>query len=390
MKKKEGPTIASYKNSFRCSGTAVLLDESTERFQATAKTEEEAYQKWKKKVEERNELILYGRKKKSGEVQLYDAIRDKINEYALTPRDGRKGEIMLKDSTLNRMSQILENQIAETKLAKKQVREITSKDMIQWKAEMNAMKSRRKKPLSASVKMRAYNLIRDVMEEYRPEDNPMTGLKTWHQKANKRTKKNVLLPPEILSVEKYCNLKMEFPETKMDSTYAAVTLIMLYCYPRPGEVYGLRCRDWHPETGILDIHRTGEYEDGRLKTEDSYREIYPPDVAVEILNTRCKGLKPDYRIFPALSGQIISENAYREWLLKMLKILRIKKESFSPHVMRGTGISYALYLDMPLEVVSKNAGHSDISTTLGWYAATYKEQQQTATRAYNEAIRARG
>lgn len=389
MRKSTLPSIMPYKNSYRCSGTAELSDGTTERLQATAKTEAEAYEKWQQKIEARNYEIQYGRRKLEGKISLYDAINDKLQEFKTIPRDGRKGEILLRDSTLERMRQILENQIDRTAVSKKMVCEITPRDMAMWRIEMNTMKSRTGKPLSPSVKMRAYKLIQDVMEEYRLYDNPLDGFRTWHQKANKKTKENVLLPDEILCVELYCKEKMASPETKMDSTYAAVTLIMLYCYPRPGEVYGIQCRDWHPDSGMLEVHRTGNYEDGRLKNDDSYREIFPPNVAAEILNGRCSGLRGDDKIFPALNGGLISDGAYRQWLLKMLKQLGIVKESFSPHKMRGTGISYALYLKVPLEIVSKNAGHSDISTTLNWYASTYKEQQIEAARDYSNALEAR-
>ena len=383
MKRKTLPTITVYKNSFRCSGTFVLSNQTTERFQAIAKTREEAYEKWKAKAEERNYEIQYGERKKEGNITLHDAIRDKIEEFKTCPRENRKGEILLRDSTLNRMEQILKNQIDNTDISRKLVKDITPKDMMEWKLQMNAMKSNRGKPLSSSVKLRAYNLIRDVMEEYRPYDNPLINFKIWHQKTNKRTKNNVLFPEEIKHVIKYCEMKMHSPKTKMDSTYASVTLIMLYCYPRPGEIYGLECRDWHCDTGILDIHRTGKYEDGRLKNMESYREIYPPDAAINILNEWCRDRKPEEKIFSSLSGRIISDSAYRTWLLKMLTELKIEKDHFSPHKMRGTGISYALYLNIPLEVVSKNAGHTDISTTLGWYVNTYKERQKESAKLYN-------
>lgn len=392
-KQKQTPkpeyTIKPYKKGFRCSGTVTMVNGENERVQASASTEEEVLFKWRQKIVERNEVIMYGERKKVGDITLYNACIDMIAEWESgVPRELAKEDRILSDASIKRLKIVLERQIKPTAISKILVKDIQPIDCDRWRDEVNRLKSPSKKLLSASTKQRAYALIDDVLEYYRRGDNPMqkASKRGWHQKANTKTKNNVLQPNEVIRVEQYCSDKRDAPKTQMDNTYASVTLVMIYCYMRPGEIYALQCRDWNAKTQQLKIQRTGEYEDGRTKTEESKRKFYVPKQAASILNERCDGLKSRDKIFPALNGGLIDDAAYRRWLLKMLRELEIVKEAFSPHKLRGTGISYAIYMGMDLDIVSQNAGHSSVATTLNWYKATYDEAKLSAVKAYEQAL----
>ena len=389
MKRKTEPTITSYKNGFRCTGTVELRDGTKMRFQASAKTQEDARRKWNEQVEGKNYEIEYGEKKRSGEISVYEACKGMIADWESgIPRELVKEDKVLTDASIKRLRVVLEYQIKPTRIADILVKDVKPIDCDKWRDEVNRMKSRVGKLLSESTKQRAYALLDDTFDYYLKHENPMkrASKKGWHQKTNTKTKKNVLQPQEIMKVEVYCREKIAHPITRMDNTYATMTLVMIYCYMRPGELYALRKCDWNNLKSVLSIRRTGKYEDGRTKTKESIRDFYVPRQAAELLEERCKHIGINARIFPALSGGIISDSAYRTWLLKMLKILDIKKENFSPHKLRGTGISYSIYLGVPAEVASQNAGHSNISTTFGWYKATYEDEMVAAVKIYEKAL----
>ncbi len=389
MRKKAEPTITAYKNGFRCSGTVELKDGTRMRFQASAQAPEEARRKWNEQVDNKNHEIEYGEKKRSGEISVYEACKGMIADWESgVPRELAKEDKVLTDASIKRLRVVLEYQIKPTKIADVLVKDVKPIDCDRWRDEVNRMKSRVGKLLSESTKQRAYALLDDTFDYYLKYENPIrkASKKGWHQKANTKTKKNVLQPQEIIKVESYCRDKIAQPITRMDSTYATMTLIMIYCYMRPGELYALKKRDWNSSKSVLSICRTGKYEDGRTKTKESIRDFYVPRQARELLDKRCHHIGLNDRIFPALSGGIISDSAYRVWLLKMLKILDIKKENFSPHKLRGTGISYSIYLGVPAEVASQNAGHSNMATTFGWYKATYEDAKLEAIRAYEKAL----
>ncbi len=389
MRKSVIPKVTPYRNGFRCSGTIVLRDGTKERFQAYGSSEEQTIHNWNQKVESRNYEIEYGEKKKSGNIMVYEACKSMIDDWESgIPRELVKEDKVLTDSSIKRLRVTLEHQIKPTKLSKILVKEVLPIDCDRWRDDVNRMKSRTGKLLSDSTKQRAYALLDDTFDYYLKHENPMhkASKKGWHQKANTKTKNNVLQPQEIIKVEAYCHNKMMNPQTRQDSTYATMTLVMIYCYMRPGELYGLRKRDWESVRSVLHINRTGKYDDGRTKTKESLREFYVPRQAAELLDMRCSEINMNDRIFKALSGGIISDSAYRAWLLKMLKILDIKKENFSPHKLRGTGISYSIFLGVPPEVASQNAGHSSVATTFNWYKATYEDTKIAAIKAYEQAL----
>lgn len=389
MRSNAEPTITRYRNGFRCSGTPELKDGTTERFQAYAPTKEDALLRWTEKVNNRNYEIEYGERKRSGAISVYEACKGMIDDWESgIPRELVKEDKILTDASIKRLRVTLNYQIKPTKISKMLVKEVRPIDCDKWRDEVNRMKSRTGKLLSESTKQRAYALLDDTFDYFLKHENPMhrASKKGWHQKANTKTKNNVLQPQEIIKVETYCHDKILNPRTRQDRTYATMTLVMIYCYMRPGELYALQKRDWDEKRSVLHIRRTGEYADGRTKTKESIREFYVPRQAAELLRKRCERIGLNDRIFPALSGGIISDSAYRAWLLKMLQILEIKKENFSPHKLRGTGISYSIYLGVPAEVASQNAGHSNVATTFNWYKATYEDAKIAAVRSYEQAL----
>ena len=378
----ESVSFSVTKNSVRASGWVTFSDGSKTRLQATAKTRSLALQKWNEKASEARHEREYGISLSKGDVTIAEAVKALIDEYEICPRDGARGERMLTDSSIKRMRCSYAHQILGTSISSIRVHHLTVADVTRWKGELNRQINRMGKPLSASTKCRAFTLVQDVMKRHRPENDPCAVAKTWHQKTVKKTVNRILTPEEIRTVLSYCQALSENPKYKMDVCYADLTAVMLFIHCRPGECYGLQKRDWHSKEGQLDIHRTGKYSDGRLKTASSYREVFVAPQVADILNRRCIGLDPNAKIFGCVTAEIISDSNYRKFLKRTLKECGIDKE-ISPHALRGSGVSLALSLGIPVEIVSKNSGHASTSTTLNWYTEIFDETRRRAVEAYS-------
>ena len=383
-------TFGEHKGYVRCSGTVTMPDGSRRRVQAEGKSEEDAKARWDARVEDLAEEVKYGARKRAGEISLSAAVKDLVAGYRLAPRDGPRGEKMLRDSTVDRMACAAESLIYNDPIGSIMVKDVTPADLTRWKAEINGRASPKTgRPLSASSKQRAFALIQDVMRIYRPTDDPTAAAGKWHQQAVKRQPGSVLEPGEVYRLIKSCWAVRDAPVRPLEAVYAGLTIFMIYCYPRPGEAYGLQVRDWNPKAARLSIHRTGAHEDGRLKTAASYREIFPPTPAAALLDQITRGREPGEYIFVDKS-RMVDQWRYADWLRKQLTRAGIKRASFSPHKLRGTGISYALYLGVSPEIVQTNAGHASISTTLGWYTKVYDDSRRAAASLYNKEVNTDG
>ena len=378
----ESVTFSVTKNSVRASGWVTFSDGSKTRLQATAKTRSLALQRWNEKASEARHEREYGISLSKGDVTIAEAVKALIDEYEICPRDGARGERMLTDSSIKRMRCTYEHQILGTSISSIRVHHLTVADVTRWKGELNRQINRMGKPLSASSKCRAFTLVQDVMKRHRPQNDPCAIAKTWHQKTVKKTVNRILTPDEIKTVLSYCEALRQKPRYKMDVCYADVTTAMLFLYCRPGECFGLECRDWNPSERRLSIRRTGNYSDGRLKTASSLREIFVPEQVADILNRRCSGLDPNEKIFGCVTAEIISASNYRKFLNRTMKACGIDKV-INPHSLRGSGVSLAMYLGVSPEIVQKNAGHSDVSTTLRWYSEIFDDSRRQALKAYS-------
>ena len=126
---------------------------------------------------------------------------------------------------------------------------------------------------------------------YRPEKSPAVVLRQFKQSTPAKTEADFLVGDEIEKALRYFQQMREKKiNIRLDITCADVFTIALLIGARPGEILGLRKRDWSQKTGELSIKRTGAYEDGRTKTMNSIRILTPPAAAATILHRRCEGI----------------------------------------------------------------------------------------------------
>jgi integrase len=103
------------------------------------------------------------------------------------------------------------------------------------------------------------------------------------------------------------------------------------------------------------------------KREASLRTVLLADVALEALAELAQPLRPDQLVFPATEGGHISLSNWRRrvWYPALE---RADAERRPLYQMRHTFATLALAAGMPIDFVSRQLGHTDIRTTLRFYA----------------------
>lgn len=161
---------------------------------------------------------------------------------------------------------------------------------------------------------------------YRPEKSPAVVLRQFKQSTPAKTEADFLVGDEIEKALRYFQQMREENKYPLDITCADVFTIALLIGARPGEILGLRKRDWSQKTGELSIKRTGAYEDGRTKTMNSIRILTPPAAAATILHRRCEGINADDLIFPGTNKNVLSPSNLNKKLKRWLKEAGINKD----------------------------------------------------------------
>ena len=167
------------------------------------------------------------------------------------------------------------------------------------------------------------------------EDNPYKGMKISRGKPEKR---KYLTPEEFQSL-KDCDI----PDEKICRVR---DLFVFQCYT--GLSYSDLCK-FRFDTDVIEKDGKFVIADRRLKTnEDYFIVLLSP--AVAILK------KYDFRL------PIISNQKYNDFIKVAASYDHIKKE-LTTHCARHTFAVFALNNGIPIEVVSKMLGHTDIKTT---------------------------
>lgn len=239
------------------------------------------------KVDAKNEEIRYGEKKENGEITLKDAVMDKIKERQKA-YDRNKEREQIRDTTSQRDIDVYNKLLLSKRIASKQVNQIFYKDLADYRKYLETaqydkcqIKDRKKhKPdmryYSASTLNRVIRLVRDVIDEYyRHSDykSPTEALPVFVQRLKKKTEKDFLIEKEIQIALEYFRVQREQARYKLDETYADIFSFALMTGCRTGELRGLKKQDWDRNKKTLTICRTGDYKDGRTKTESSQRQL---------------------------------------------------------------------------------------------------------------------
>jgi len=149
-------------------------------------------------------------------------------------------------------------------------------------------------------------------------------------------------------------------------------LILFACATglRPQEWIALRWQEIELERRALRVDRVcvdGVVSNGRAKTEGSLRTVQLQQRALDALASLPSPLRRDQLLFPSTRGGLIDLDNWRQRVWR--KTLEKAELEHRPlYQMRHTFATLALSAGADIYWVSKQLGHSDIRTTLKFYA----------------------
>lgn len=174
----------------------------------------------------------------------------------------------------------------------------------------------------------------------------------------------------------------------------AFYFIMMTCL-RFGEAAAITWRDIDFEKREMVINKSvskvknrdgGKAKTKRIRTtpkSSKSRVVMLSKEAIEALETireRSQYTKPTDLVICTKNGTTVLHNEFWLRLKGTLQAAGLMNEArekkFSPHYLRHTGISYYIRNGVPLEMVSKMAGHSSVAITEQIYYHIIHDQQQ--------------
>ncbi len=170
-------------------------------------------------------------------------------------------------------------------------------------------------------------------------------------------------------------------------------LFIMWSYLRIGEALALTYKDvsYSSEHDVYTLRVSKEfsqemnYETGKKewkltspKSKNSVRTIPLCPQAIDCFNkyveAYCPNIEQDTFVFLSEKGNPISLQHLNKKLKQALSNAGIKK-NISLHGLRHTGISYMIRKGVDVALISRTAGHSDISTTTRIYYNIIEEQK---------------
>lgn len=314
----------------------------------------------------------------------------------------------IKDKTYDRYETTIQNQIAKYSIGNIESYAVNEKDIKLYIQEL--MKS----DLSYSSIKKAYGLLKQFMSYLYEKNislNPMNTIKLPKSKRGSiDLSENVsdeelenlvdtgykpITIRDILSDEEIKIFKKEScREYKFGISgyrYGRIIYFMILTFPRMGEMLAARWKDIDFVNKKMKIDKAiatvknrddgAEKKTKRIITSAKYdriRDVMLTDEAIEVLNEHKKLMDPksdDEFICKTIHGTVVNERVLYDSLKLILTRAGIDKESFSPHNLRHTGISYYIRHGVPIDVIANMAGH-DVSVTQKVYYHIIQDQKE--------------
>lgn len=307
----------------------------------------------------------------------------------------------VKSTSYDRLNSVFQNHILNSSLGLMPISEVTSDDI---QIYLKSLKNKRNNSnLSYSSKIKVYELVDGFLKHYyarEPFLNPM--VQVIKPKKPVKDRDNELIIWNDREMEKLSKVGYEaYIPGKSGFKHGLGIIFMMYCFLRENEALALTMDDFNFEKGTVFISRafnrihnrddeTGEVLSGyqRVVSTPKYgskRKIKLPQPALNAILELQKRYPDNYYLFDNGNGEPISEFT----LIRSYEQMRIraelpKQKNVTLHGLRHTGISYYLRHGVPVEVISKMAGHKSIQVTLDTYYSVLEEQKDNAIDVFNK------
>lgn len=361
-----------------------------------AKTTKECFSKMKQKESESEEQQkMLHPTESSAQVLLQEAIYNWLFTFK---------QPMMKGRSFDTIEGTYKNQIEGTSLGRTQIENVESADIQILLNELMHEKS-------LSTTKKTFSLLKQFFDYYYARDinnNPMNLVKL-PKKQIIYDANNIIDEEEfvVLSDEEIGKLTSElskpFQAGKVGYSYGHMLLFVLWSFTRIGEVIALQYKDINFEEKSIKIYKAYGKERDRSSSDNKYkwvlttaktrsgrRTVYLCEEAwsnlMAHLEEHYPEAEPDTFIFFSKQGNPMPDQYLNNILSKALVRAGIDKK-ITVHGLRHTGISYFLRHGVPDEVISKQAGHSEIATTQRVYYTVIKEQQQSAFNDFQNRLK---
>ena len=272
----------------------------------------------------------------------------------------------LKENTWLTKKHIIETKILPY-FEKKNVSEITTKDVIAWQNELLAFRDEKKKPYSQTYLKTVHNqlsaIFNHAVRHYDLRSNPAAKAGNMGTEERKEMK--------FWTKDEY----KKFADEMMDKPVSFYAFEMLYwCGIREGELLALTAGDFDFEKGTVTISKSyqrlhGEDVITTPKTKKSNRTIKMPQFLCEEMQDyigMLYGYKKKDRIFP------ISKNYLHREMDRGSRAARVKRIRI--HDLRHSHISLLIDMGFSAVAIADRVGHESIEITYR-YAHLFPSKQ---------------
>lgn len=365
------------------------LDDRVYRLTVTGRTQDECRTKMNKK-----------KRDKKAEVQAeidrtadrpFISLQEAMSQWLKEEKAGK-----VKASTYDRNERTLKNDIEGSTIGKKQAAKITPNDISSHLNKMFADKSE-------STVRKAYELLAQFYRSYYSDDlnaNPMNNVPRPRKRnvgeIDIETEDDAVFSDMVLSDEEMKRFKTQVflpyqrgvtgrPKHGPDLYFMMMTVV------RYGEAAALVWGDIDEENRVMYVRRNQSIvvnrDGGSGKTKriittpknSKAREVMLSKQALEALaeiKKRSHHTGEKDFVICSDSGKSLTNHNLRKALDGVMKAIGLSRPSFGLHYLRHTGISYYIRNGVPLEMVSKMAGHSSVAITERIYYHIIHDQQK--------------
>lgn len=305
----------------------------------------------------------------------------------------------LNRKSFDRLESTYLNHIDGTDLGNTAEKIITS-DMIQYHLK-NLTNKRTGEPLSYSSTKKVYELLCQYFRHKylnEPFLNPM-------MRVSKPKNNDIKLSEELIvwdDDEMIRLTKVAFEPYKAGKSgykHGLAIAFIMWSFIRIGEASAIQWKDIDLENGTLNISKQlsrvkDRTTDNKFTTilanakYNSSRKVMLNTMALDCIkeykNRKINTNDDDY-ILDKGDGKVLSENTILNTYKLMCDKAGLPKEKHvTLHGLRHSGISFMIRHGMPVEVVSKLAGHKSIQVTLNTYYSVIESQKQDEMIKFNQ------
>ena len=367
------------------------------RISVTGTTISEVNKLMKQKEDETLKKIKIGIKKEST-----GTLQENMNEWMTLYK---KEDVIPR--TYDRIESTYLTHIVGSELGTMQEKSIKPEDIQRFMKELkNHGDKKEDKDLSYSSKKKVYELLNQYFR-YRyikePYLNPMLQVTKPKQDVEKVDEE--LIVWDDYEIEKICReASKPFREGVEGYKHGLAIIFIMWIFCRIGEALALQWKDIDIDNSMISI--TKSYS--RIRIRDGINAGKYEYKIVKTKNKKNRTFKMSQMAIDAIKGyknikKPKSENEYvfssNNKILTVTSITRMYSniinrtegidhtKHVTMHGLRHTGISYFLRHGVPIEVVSRMAGHQSIQITIDTYYSVIEEQKQKAIDDLNKAAR---